>query len=505
MNRAPEPILRLRDNPILIAMGRRRLRRRHLLPAMMIVGLLCVCTVLFAFTREGKDNTWKGAVYALLVGIGGLLFLRGTVHIAGQLTDERRSGILDFHRATPTTPWTDAAGYLLGTPAREYALCAVILPFLLAAGLLAGMSPLGLLGSVLGMVLAGWLYHAIGLLAGLSVSNRRGTTVLAVAFVVMLLSYGPTLARSGLVTLAYLSPHPLLARLILEGPNESHPIGVSVAFYGLTLHPVIFTLLVQGSLLGFLLSGAARKLRREGAPAFSRPGAAAFFGLMVFLVFGGAWGVITGAEEGVAKRVESGDLVAAYLVAGGILGTALILTLVPSYLEFVRGLRRARRRGQAEAPWLEDAAGGLPLLGLFGGLLLAGLLALLLAMRGRISSVPLMQELMLCVATVLAFLGFVAGAAEFTRICLRGGAYSGGALITFLSMALPWMLGGILSKADKQVTQFIYALSPAYGVIGSAASLAQAWAGRGNGDAPLPALLTSLLITGVAAGWFFLA
>lgn len=505
MNRAPEPILRLLDNPILVAMGRRRLRRRHLLPAAMIVGLLCACTVLFSLTRDDARDAWKGAVYVLLLGLGGLLFLRGTVQIAGQLTEERRSGILDFHRATPTTPWTDAAGYLLGAPAREYALCAVILPFLLGAGLFAGMSPLALLGSVLGLLLAGWLYHAIGLLAGLSVSNRRGTAVLAVAFVVMLLFYGPTLARSGLVTLAYLSPHPLLARLILEGPNDAHPIGTSVAFYGLTLHPAIFTLLVQGSLLVFLVSAAARKLRREGAPAFSRPGAAAFFGLMVFLVFGGAWGVITGGDE-VAKHVAPGDLVAAYVIAGGLLGAALILTLAPSYLEFVRGLRRARRRGRAEAPWLEDSADGLPLIGLFGGLLLAGLLALLLALRGRMSGGPPMKELALCVAAMLVFLAFVAGAAEFTRLCLRGGARSGGLLIAFLSMVLPWMLGGILSKAmgDKLLTQLIYATSPAYAIIHAASGLSAAWAGRDAGDAALPALLASLVCTGAATGWFFL-
>lgn len=506
---AAEPPLRVLDNPILIGQARRRLRRRQVVPALMIPALLGLCGVLFA-AQEGQRHpheAWAGLGYAALLYMGVVLFLRGTVQIAGSLGEERRSGILDFHRATPTTPWTDALGYLVGAAAREYLTAAVGLPFLLIGALGAG-DKLPLTGCVafLGvLLLTTWLYHSVAMLVGLTVDNKRGVTGAAVMAVVMLLWTAVPLHNAGFQTLAYLSPFPAAARLLALDADK---LGQSVEFFGLTLHPLVFTLLVQGSVLAFLLVGVTRKLHREGATTFSRPGACAFFTLVVGLCFGGAWPWITGAGKTADELQRMGGVglvVPVYLWTAMWVAASLMGSLAPSYLEFVRALRRARRRGLPEAAWLDDGAAAWPLAAVFSVMVLAGLGVLAFGLGGRVATSALASQATVVGAlSCVAFLGLVAGATEYVRLSQRQSARSWGVLIAFVLAVLPWMLAGIISTGGaKDAALWVAALSPTFGVGAATIQMAAAWAGEPElGHSMGSMIALSLVGTTVMGGWF---
>ncbi len=503
-----EPLLRFADNPILIGQARRRLRRRQVLPALLVPTLLGLCGVLLATqTRTDRQQAWAMLSYASVIYMGLVLFLRGTMQVAGTLGEERRSGILDFHRATPTTPWTDGLGYLLGAAAREYLVAAVGLPFFLLGVVLSGPR-MSLPNAVLFlsvMLLSTWLYHAVAMVVGLSINSKRGVSGVAIVVVLMTLWAAVPLYKAGFVTLAYLTPFPAAFRLLhMDDPT----LGQSVSFFGLVLHPLLFTLLVQGSMLGFLFLGAKRKLRREGATTFSRMGASAFFGLVVFLCFGGAWSWITGAGKTAEELSAAGGmmlLVPCYLFAAVALSSGLLIGLSPSYLEYVRALRRARRRGVPEATWLDDGGAAWPLAALFSMLVFLGLAALAAGLGGRVPlSALLSPKTAVCVLACVSFLSLVSGATEYTKLSQRRSARSWGMLIVFVLMALPWMLSGIAKSggADGDTVLFIGALSPTFGLGASTLTMAATWAQEAADKVPTGAVGLSIVLTMAVAGWF---
>lgn len=499
--RVPEPPLRVVDNPILIAQARRRLRQKQVVPGVLITGILGLCGVLFAAAAKDGHDAWRGLMYTALAAIGVIIGLRGTMQTSTAIADERRSGILDFHRATPTTKWTDTIGYLLGSAAREYLFAAVLVPFALLGALLGGVSPVNLVLALAALVLTGLLYQTAGLLSGLSIDNRRGVSGGVVALVVLAQSMALPLFKSGFVTLAYLTPYPVLARLLNLDATERDFVGLgqSVPFYGVPLHPLLFTVLVQGSILAFLLWASARKIHREGAAAFSRVGAAAFFGLLLFLSFGGAWGTLTSELKHGAMALIAG----AYINTAMITATVLLLALTPSYIEFLRALRRARRHGQAEAAWLADGGPSWPLIGVFAGLVVGGLVLLALVMK-----VPglLSLDTGLCVVAVVSFLALVTSGSEYTRLMQRKSARNSGILIFFLTMVLPWLLFGVAEAAHvgHQSSLFLGALSPAFAIGGAGLRMAAAWGGEPFTDFGSGHLYLSLAVTLGLAGWFLL-
>lgn len=501
-----EPVLRLRDNPILVAQCRRRLRRARLVPALVIIAALGTCAVLWQLTKHGltRHADWQNVAGAILLVIGGLLYVRGTAQTAESLRDDRRSGILDFHRATPTTPWTHAVGYLLGCSVREYVLSAALLPFLLVAVLLADLSLTSAAVTVGVMIVTAWLYHAYAMWVGLSLNSRRGTAGTALFVVLLVLTAGWP-SRS-FATLSFLTPYRAVAQLFYADSKElSH----AVLFYGILVPPALFYLVVQGSVLAFFLWAVARKLQKDGAPSLSRLGALGCYAWILFLSVGGAWRWLTGSGQGEVQRTlgNPGSSLAIYLVTATVVASLLLLAVVPSYLDFMRTLRRARRRGEAVPDWREDGGPVEPLIPLLTALFLGGLGVALWALGPRLELGRLFEKrTVLALATVPAVLAFVAGAAEYVQLQLRRSVTSFAALLLFTFMVLPWILGGILSSAGKEdVANCIYASSPGYAVAGAANALVQLFpeaAESAGQDMPLWNLVLSLALTSAEAAWF---
>lgn len=500
-----EPRLRLRDNPILIAQARRRMRGKQALPTIAIAVVLGLCGLLAGGVTKEQD-AWQIVTNVGLFAIGAVLLLRGTVLVAGTMVDERTSGILDFHRATPTTPWTDAIGYLFGPVAREYLVAAVLLPFTLISSLLGDGNPLIVLVQVAVIALGGIVLQSMALMMALAGGGRRSVsgTVMVVAMF-LLFAAGP-LHAAGLVTMSYLTPIPALASLSNERLFDL-TIGTTVDFYGLPLHPLVWTLIVQGIAIGFLLWASARKLRRDETPSFSRPGAFLFFAIVTVLFVGGSW---TAVGSGYTAAVQGEDLagvaVVSYLWAAAILAALLMASLAPGYMDLVRTTRRARRAGKSAPGWLEDGATGFPVVLAFGALIVGGWLLLSVVVGRRVPIARLFGSeaifALVCAGAIVAFIG---SAIESLRLTMRGSYKSGLLLTAFLAFVLPWILAAIVGSAtnDGDAAQWVAAVSPLWAVGGSSiklgASLAGHTAGMENG--PIAFSLALTLITSV---WFFL-
>ena len=132
-----QPALRIVDNPLLIAQARRRLRRTDAGSTVTMSVLFATCCLLLGAVFSERDGTFWHVVRATFLGLTTMaLYLRGTTRVALSISEERINGLLDFHRAAPTTAWTNALGYLFGCTAREWLVAFIFLPFFLVASLM---------------------------------------------------------------------------------------------------------------------------------------------------------------------------------------------------------------------------------------------------------------------------------------------------------------------------------------------------------------------------------
>jgi len=465
----PEPIVRIRDNPVLIAQARRRFRRRKTIPALVIAFVVAACALLLAMT-SGKPEDWDFLTCVILGFIGVLLLLRGTTAVQATVSEERLSGLLDFHRATPTTPLTDVLGYVFGPLALDYAIVGVLTPFLLVStacgevGVVRGFAALGVI------LLSGVLYHALACLTGLSVAKGWNATLVLGLAIVALHAVTLSVATDGPLAVAHLTPWPAIVSILDVGDSPTS-LAAPIAFYGITLSPAIFSLFLQGTLLAFVVWGCTRRMRMQGATTFSRPGAFLFFGILAFVVIGGLWPSALAGRDDVLHGLEL--TVMAWFVLSMTLATILGLVLVPSFLEVKRTLRRAVERGE-DIRWHHDGAPVLPLVPRLAAVVWAGLGVLLVAAVGQnLTFAPTPGGLILAVLATLAFLAFVLASCEYVRLRFRR-AWGGMALLVlFLAFILPWMLAGVFAATDwgDGMGRFVAAMSPTYAVFSTVGHL----------------------------------
>ena len=496
-----EPVVRLVRNPILIAQARRRLRPAQLLSSTLIFGLLGICGVLLSVVAKDRHEAFSSFEYVLLTGIGGLLLLRGSNRVAETVREERESGILDFHRATPTTPWTDGIGYLLGCPAREYLMAGILAGFALACATASQFGLLPVLGSLVAIGTSGLLYHCFALWIGLSVAHKRGASGIVMGTLVVLLIGG--WSARGVGAVSYFTPYPALFWLLSSKEAKI----TEVTFYGLPMHALVLTLLVQGSVLLAMGTAVARKLRQDDATSFSRLGTLAFFAWIAFLSLGAAWQWISPASGGPLSVTASTDtaVIAGYLLVSTIAAAALLIGQVPSYLSLLRALRRARRLKSATISWLDEGGRCEPLtLGLWG-LTVAGLLAIHHAMGvTRVSGPLLGTPLLLAAAAALCYLLFVQTATEFVRIRHRGATSAVAVFVFFASHVLPFLLSFVFGASKATPGLLVMAASPIYGVWAAAAHLTEAWLPSVQDKTEPLSIYVSLAVSLAVSAFFFI-
>ncbi|MBI5497432.1 MAG: hypothetical protein HY904_20645 [Deltaproteobacteria bacterium] len=494
-----EPMLRIRDNAMLVAQARRRMRMREAGPTLAIVAVLGLFAVMACLGATDR-NMWTAMRGALLGLVALLLYLRAPALLISALATERETGILDFHRATPMTPLSQAVGYLFGCTAREWAGAAVALPFwaFIVVGSerslaldLVGVGYIAL-GAVLVQVMALWL----GLAGGSQARRSAGTTGALLVAIVWILA---GLWSAGFVTPGHLTPFPALVTL---GSMELAKQPVGARFFGVEVSSLWFTLLVQGHAVAFLLWGSMRKLRRDSSPSLSRPGALAFLASVGVLILGGNWDALAVPRGAGDAMDNAGGFAAMWLAGGTMLAVILCVVITPQHLDALRAMRRATSLGRTRPGVLEDGAATLPVTAGMVAVIGAGLSLLVVGTGSALElDVLLGPPVWLALAASAALCAFVSGAAEYSMLAQRRSYRAAGMLIVFLCVGVPWMAAGLALLADaKELAPWLGSLSPA-SVGGAWIDLARSW---NDANATLsPGLWsTSLATTTALAAWF---
>ena len=441
------------DNPLIVKHLRSRLRPSQLLPWVVVVLSL---GTLFCWIGYYTDSLGTAAFW-WLAGIGFLFFVvGGSNQVTTAVGSAKESGILDFHRVSPLPASTVTLGFFVGAPIREYLLYALLLPFLYFCGRDARLDSPGFFDLAVPTVLTGWLMFALSILAALVAKRPKLASVGIVAVLLVSMWIG-----SG-VYAGY-----RVSRMMGQQP-ETAPFGIG--FFGMRLPTLAWLALYEGTATILLLLAATRKMRSEGALAYSKPEALACMATIATLALGAFWSV-----------QDTTWVVPALLYIFVITGIVLATTVTPDSNEYTKGVRRALRAGRRRPSiWADAASSAWCVYGLAGLVALGATIAterLTIAIQNgydiNTQSIKYAQvdpgrysysiTIAIGVFTVAYYgLGKQFFALRFGR---KGEIYY--RLLLFLLWFLPPFVGiaaGVTS-ANNQVIQSIVALSPWAGMV----------------------------------------
>jgi hypothetical protein len=399
-----------RVNPIWQKSARARLRPRHLIGwgVVTMTVTLFVAMIIYTTMTERRLTTREIAAEAVLPAVvviqAVLLMMFGTGVVASGISQERDEGLLDYQRMTPMSPTAKILGYLFGLPVREYALFAMTLPVVAAAAWISHFSLLTLAHFYLVFFTSVWVYHLTAMAAGMIAPKPRLAQMVAVGLVVVLYFVLPNLSRLGITFFEFLTIRPTFFGLLqqelpehLRAPAEATGIDSfrDVPFFTASIHPTVYTLLVQGFLLATMFAMVHRKWRNPSHHVLSKAGAlAVFVGITVF-VLASVWAVI--AQDSAYKQIFASfddrwlpgeripeSLEVMLILYIGILGgafIALVTAATASRHTVLEGWRRAAKRRANRLPWNSDAASSLPLAAAMLALAIGGGMLLILPVR----------------------------------------------------------------------------------------------------------------------------
>jgi hypothetical protein len=313
----------LADNPIFVKHVRSRLRRSDVISTLLIVGVLLLMICWWGIQAGAFVSGGVFTVTLVLQGI--ILLIAGSGQIATSVSGVRASGILDFHRISPLPPTTQAAGFLLGAPVREYIAYALTLPVSLACVAQGGVTFLTFLQFIALSVLLTWALHAWTMVAALY--SKRPTKNGPIGLLVFLGIMGFNLFGS---LYSWFRGAAEVPEFLFFG----QPIPW-LAFAAVYLIPIIF--------FGMLIS--TRKIRSERTHPLSKVEAVAFLAVTSVLTVGGLW-----------PRTDPQALILIVLYVVVVTGIMLSVTITPTLGEYARGLRRATRRGLRHLPYWDELA-----------------------------------------------------------------------------------------------------------------------------------------------------
>lgn len=431
------------DNPILVAQLRLAWRTGHVLPGLIIFGLVYGTILLSGIgaETEAEEGTlvktlrkWDVLWVVLVQGMS--LVLGGFSKVSREIQEDRASGVLDFHRISPVSPGRILAGYLVGAPAREWLL--------------------GVMGATASLVFVwrgqlefrSWLLvqtlmistalfaHVFGAFVGQTL-KRRGPVVLgAVGFVFLMM---PNSFASGTSLLNFIVPSTALTQVFeRELPPNIGRFFLMVAkprLFGMPCDPLLLTWLVQAVLTVLIGRAAWRRIRDPESAVLSRPEAVALFLFLTVLQFG----LITGARwlAGVSTSLAA---VGMALGAGGV----ILFGQAAHPWRLRRQFRRQRKEGRAR-PQLETAAGWSVFFAVVTTALL--MVALLkLSPKLRPTSIQFAPAMWLMAASFGAIFLQLALVIESLRLWLgrRSPGFQGTAL--FVLWVLPFIVGAFFAE-----------------------------------------------------------
>lgn len=476
-----EPALRLRDNPILIAQARRHLRRRQ---AAQSAGLHLLVGALVAFTAAQLNaaGAWVAGRNLLSWFILFSLYWRGAGALTVAVLSERESGAFTFFRISPLSPLTVVVGYLLGAPARAYLSALALAPAWALCAMRAGAEPLSVLLGLFAFALGALTFYAVVLAVTLSGAGRaqRAGALFLWWFPFL---FAEPLNAAGVHTLSHVTPKPLLGSLHLTFWSE-HITPARVLLFELPLSALVYTLLVQGLMVGVALRIAARRVARDGQPLVSRAGGVGLLGALTLLVAGVDLNPHALSPAATLSAYGGGLPGGVALLALCALGALLLLLIsTPTRVAARRALARAARGGApARLPWSAEGASLRPLaallivyaVGAFAAhtTLHFGAQGLDFALRAG-----LWPPLISCAAALVA----VSGLSEAFSLQRARLNYALSLSATLGAIFLLPLLAALVAQRleARALVEPLSALSPLYGLAYAAARLSRGVAGEG--------------------------
>ncbi|MFT5424940.1 MAG: hypothetical protein ACI89L_002743 [Phycisphaerales bacterium] len=395
-------------NPLFMKSFRSRMRGVHLMSWGVVTLTVTTFVSLLIFFIQTKQldveprDAAKAVIPAVLIIQAVLLMMVGTGAVAHGIAEERDEGLVAYQRMTPMSPTAKILGYLFGLPAREYALVALTMPFVIVATVYSGFSVLTLLHFYMVFFVSAWVYHMTGLMAGMVWPKPRLAVFLSMGMVLVLYFALPNLSRLGITFFEHLTIRPTLFGMVWnELPASMRPraemSGIDgfrpIPWFGGSMHQTVYTMLVQGFVLAVMFSVIHRKWRRENSHLFSKVGGLVVFGGVVVFMLSSLWAMI--AQDEVYQSVFGGSIEPNQFVEmddGRVFWTSsnppaavverqpemlLVLLMVPMALlgalyllmttwitsgrnTAIEGWRRARKHGTKRLGWNSDAASSLP-------------------------------------------------------------------------------------------------------------------------------------------------
>lgn len=385
-------------NPLIIMGARRRLRKGALISASAIMVVLSAFIYFLVYLSVTEreiavaEEAAKLAFLPIFIIQAILLMFIGTGSVASGIAEERAAGVIDYHRLSPMSPLSKITGYLFGLPIREYYMFALTGPFMLFS-IVVGKIALVKVGQLyLVFFTSVILYHMTGMVAGMASARPRRAALFARIMVVVLYLALPYFSELGFSFLAYLTVVPTFRGLIedeLMSAADRTALAMGgldaykeVPFFGLTLSPTTYTLLMQSLLTVTFFVIVHRKWRHEVVHSFSKLYSIGFYAALQLLVLGSLWPLVRSGEAFGSRLFQDvglrlGAALLAYVFICAAVCMLLIIVVTPSRQHYVKGLRRMRKLRLAKVPPQSDEATALWLTPLYGAMTAVVFLVLL--------------------------------------------------------------------------------------------------------------------------------
>ena len=517
-------------NPIVVKSARSRMRWKYSvswgLVVVTLTGFITVVNYMIA-THQNLAAPAEAARLTLLPTIiiqAVILMLLGTGAVASGISQERDEGLLDYQRMTPMSPSAKLIGYLFGLPIREYFLFSLTLPFA-AFGIIRGEFPITTALHFYAIFFSSVLvYHMTGMAAGMASTKPRRAGLIAQGMVLFLYFVLPNLSHLGLTFFEFLTIRPALFGLIY---NEVQRLGGdfgttvvsqltaldsfrSIPFFGVHLHPSVYTGMVQGSLLVTLWVVVHRKWRDEAAHPFSKVFGLVFFAGASTFLLGSVWPILKNGEVMAqfvshflhdraltveeALFMEELPLITTLLifVSALVLAGTAILTLLcttPSRHKMIEGWRRAVRLGHRRVPPTWDASSSLPL-GAICAAITGGAIWWCVSVAATQGLFPARPETVILLTPIV----YVAAALLFLQAVLERFGKRAFFVSIFLLWMVPFFIGVLLIGAfEREVAAaYVWQACPPGGLFFMAMQIVETTASE-PGLSDLPSALVSNL------------
>jgi hypothetical protein len=253
-------VLRFWRNPLLILHVRADLRPARAVMAAAIALIVCVLIGMGCWSaNSGNTTRFLTKFYSWLLGSQYVLLAAWSAATCGQaVAREREMKTFDFLKTTRLTPAELMVGKLLGAPIVAYFVLACTLPISIIVGLIGGIGPVAVFGSIILLLVFNLFYSLAALLASMLVekSSSGALGLLALSSNLLFLAF----ADSPFKGFACISVLPAVLSL---HNTDVYIMRVAPTVFGLDVPCIVLSLVLYVLLGAWLVLMIVRNIKRD--------------------------------------------------------------------------------------------------------------------------------------------------------------------------------------------------------------------------------------------------